>query len=135
MLSTDTIFSHSDARNTAWEISGQQYDSVCPLEKADTEIIEICPVERSYLPQIPLKTNENVLGNLIFTIVFLMVFAFVRLRGKDLLPNLLNILVKKKSRGNPKRRHFFQSGLLCALVDTLLLCYFNRDHLSFIGQF
>ncbi len=119
MLSTDTIFSHSDARNTAWEISGQQYDSVCPLEKADTEIIEICPVERSYLPQIPLKTNENVLGNLIFTIVFLMVFAFVRLRGKDLLPNLLNILVKRK-KAEVILNEGISSNLVCYVLSLIL---------------
>ena len=119
MLNTDTIYFHSNSRNIGWEISGQQYDSVCSLEKADTEAITICPAERHYLPQIQLKANENVLGNLIFTIVFLMIFAFVRLRGKDLLSNLLNVLVKRK-KAEVILNEGISSNLVCYVLSLIL---------------
>ena len=119
MLNTDTIYSHSNPRNTVWDISGQQYDSICPLEKAETETIIICPAERHYLPQVLLKTNEHIMGDLLFTIIFLMIFAFVRLRGKDLLPNLLNILVKRK-KAEVILNEGISSNLVCYVLSLIL---------------
>lgn len=116
MLNTDTIYFHS---NISWEISGQRYDSVCILEKTEPETFMICPAERHYLPQVLLKTNENVLENLIFTIVFLMIFAFVRLRGKDLLPNLLNVLVKRK-KAEVILNEGISSNLVCYVLSLIL---------------
>lgn len=119
MLNTNTIYFHSNSRNTVWEISGQQYDSVCPLKKTDSETLSICPAERHYLPQILLKTNEHILGNLLFTIVFLMLFAFVRLRGKDLLSNLLNLLVKRK-KAEVILNEGISSNLVCYILSLML---------------
>lgn len=119
MLNTDTTYFHSNSRNIAWEISGQQYDSVCPLETTAPEIVTICPVEHHYLPQVLLKANEHILGNLIFTIVFLIIFAFVRLRGKDLLSNLLNILVKRK-KAEVILNEGISSNLVCYVLSLML---------------
>lgn len=119
MPNIDTIYFHSNSQHIGWEISGQQYDSVCLLEKAEPDTFTICPAERHYLPQIQLKANENVLGNLIFTIAFLMIFAFVRLRGKDLLPNLLNVLVKRK-KAEVILNEGISSNLVCYVLSLIL---------------
>lgn len=119
MLNTDTTYFHSDPQNISWEISGQQYDSVCLLQKKETDAIIICPVERQYLSQIQLKKNENIASSLIFTIVFLIIFAFVRLRGKDLLTNLLNILVKRK-KTEIVLNEGISSNLICYILALLL---------------
>lgn len=119
MLNTDTTYFHSDNQNISWEISGQQYDSVCLLQKEETDAIVICPIERQYLSQILLKKNENIAGSLIYMIVFLIIFAFVRMRGKDLLVNLLNILIKRK-KTEIILNEGISSNLVCYILSLLL---------------
>lgn len=120
MPNTDTTYFHSNPENISWEISGQQFDSVCVLQKTEQpEPIMICPADRQYLPQIVLKKNNNIWESLVFTIAFLMIFAFVRLRGKDLLSNSLNILIKKK-KAEIVLNEGISSNLVCYVLSLLL---------------
>lgn len=47
-------------------------------------------------PGILLNKAENLTGSLIYTVLFLIVFAVIRLRGKNLFSLLLNVVIKKK---------------------------------------
>lgn len=47
-------------------------------------------------PRILLHKPENLTGSLIYTIVFLVIFAVIRLRGKNLFPLLMHVVAKKK---------------------------------------
>jgi len=85
MQNTNTIYFHSDGR-----------DSLSPLFPPRQDTFILCPSSVSRLPYTPLQTNHNLIANLSFTVAFLMIFAFVRLRGKELFSNLLNILWKRK---------------------------------------
>lgn len=71
-------------------------DSVCRLSTIPADTFELCPPESYHLPAIPLNSNEDILGDLLFTLSFMIIFAFIRLRGKDLFNNLLNVLIKRK---------------------------------------
>lgn len=122
MQNTDTTYSHFNPLNIKGELPVQLHcDSVYLLREELTEVdsISVCPIERQYLSPILLKGNDNMLGDLIFTTVFLIVFAFVRLRGKDLLPNLLNILIKRK-KAEIVLNEGISSNLICYILALLL---------------
>lgn len=51
---------------------------------------------KSFAPRILLHKRENLTGSLIYMIVFLILFAIIRLRGKNLFSLLLNVVIKKK---------------------------------------
>lgn len=73
-------------------------DSICLLEgkweAADS--FEICVPAVHTMPYTPLDKDKDAAINLAFTVVFLIIFAFVRLRSKDLLSNLLQMTIKRK---------------------------------------
>lgn len=85
MPDINTIFFRSDLN-----------DSICRLNNTESPRYEICSPSEQILPYSYLQGNENLLGNLLFTIIFLILFALIRLRGKDLFNNLLNVLIKRK---------------------------------------
>lgn len=96
-------------------------DSVCPLNQEDTAAILICPPVKQKFPGTAIKANENLLGCLLFTICFLIIFAFIRLRGKDLLFTLLSIVIKRK-----KTEIVLNEG-----ISSNLVCYVLGLFLSF----
>ena len=51
---------------------------------------------RDFAPRILLHKPENLAGSLIYTIIFLIIFAVIRLRGKNLFSLLMNVVAKKK---------------------------------------
>jgi len=63
---------------------------------ADTTVL--VPLKQ-FAPRILLNKPHNIAGSLIFTIIFLIVFAVIRLRGKNLLSLLLTVILKKKKYG------------------------------------
>lgn len=122
MLNTDTTSSNFNPLNIKGELPVQlPCDSICLLQEEPTSVdtIIISPIERQYLPQVLLKGNDNMLADLIFTTVFLIVFAFVRLRGKDLLPNLLNVIIKRK-KAEIVLNEGISSNLVCYILSLLL---------------
>ena len=112
MPNTNTIFFPSDLHQTCPVISGTA---------ADTLIFETGYPSPDNLPYSKISANADLIGDLSYTIIFMIVFAFIRLRGKDLLFNLLNILIKRK-----KAEILFNEG-----ISSNLICYILSLSLSF----
>lgn len=93
--------------------------TVSLLNTMEADTVEICPPRSHSLPYTLIKNNENLLGNLLFTIIFLSIFAFVRLRGKDLFSNLLNILIKRK-KAEIVLNEGVASNLICYILSLCL---------------
>lgn len=111
MPNINTIYSPSESN-----------DSICFLEQPETvDTFEICSPVKPFLPYTRLNTNHDLLADLIFTVVFLIIFAFIRLRGKDLYFNLLNVLIKRK-----KAEIILNEG-----ISSNLVCYILSLCLSF----
>lgn len=86
-----------------------------------TDTLEVYLSIPASFPVTSLRKNEHLLSNLLFTIAFLAIFAFIRLRGKDLFYNLLNILIKRK-----KAEIILNEG-----ISSNLICYILSLCLSF----
>lgn len=120
MPSTDTTYSLFNPPFREEEIG--KCDSLCPVEKQNTDtagMILCSPVEKSYLPGTRLSKEQHVHGSLIYIILFLVIFAFVRLRGKELFGNLLVILVKRK-KVEVVLNEGISSNLVCYVLALLL---------------
>ena len=91
------------------------------LNSGETAVdtFEIYSPDPHYLPSVPLKTNNNLWGNLLFTVLFMILFAFVRLRGKDLFYNLFNILIKRK-KVEIILNEGISSNLICYVLSLVL---------------
>lgn len=96
-------------------------DSLRPFRQKSTDTFGICPPVSRNLPSTPLAANADLPGNLFYTVVFLIVFAFVRLKGKDLFYNVLNVFVKRK-----KTEIILNEGIVSNLI-----CYMLSLFLSF----
>ena len=96
-------------------------DSICPLTQPVADTFEICSPVSYSLPYTRLSGKNDVLGVLLYTVVFMIIFAFIRLRGKDLFYKLLNILIKRK-----KVEIILNEG-----VSSNLICYILSLCLSF----
>lgn len=116
MLSTDSIPNTS----TIYSLF-ESNDSICFLEQTETDTFEICSPITVNLPYTKLNSNSDLIGDLLFTIIFMIVFAFIRLRGKDLFYNLLNVLIKRK-----KAEIILNEG-----ISSNLVCYILSLFLSF----
>lgn len=90
MQNTNTTYSPSD---TAVSTAGFSPDPVSARQAEDSLIT--VPL-RTFAPRILINKPENLTGSLIYTIVFLIIFAIIRLRGKNLFSLLLNVVFKKK---------------------------------------
>ena len=86
MPNTDITYFHSE----------QDSLSILPLHQTETDTFEIYMPAGRFLPSTQLEHNKDLFGNVLFTVGFLIIFAFVRLRGKDLFYNLLNTLLKRR---------------------------------------
>lgn len=87
MQSTNTTYILSDVRTFR--------NTPCQVNQNETDSVVYIPI-KSYTPVIPLDKTRHTTGCLIYSIVFLAIFAFLRIRGKGLLPVLFQIVVKKK---------------------------------------
>lgn len=113
--------SHTDSMlniNTTYFLSNQN-DSIYWLKQAETDSFTLCTPGSQLLPYTFIKDNGNLTGNLCYTVVFLIIFAFIRLRGKDLLPNLLNILIKRK-KAEVIQNEGISSNLVCYILSLCL---------------
>lgn len=120
MQNTNTIYFPSDTTNRNSE---QQNDSICLFEKPVADTVVVYSPERMFMPVSHLKPDSNILASLVFTTVFLIIFAFVRLRGKDLLPTLFSVVLKRK-----KTEIILNEGISSNLVYyllSLLLSFFS----------
>ncbi len=97
------------------------------------------------LPYIPLKENKELMTNLIFTIIFLCIFAFIRLHEKNIFQNLILYLFQKKKITNSFHESFssnlgfyiFGLGLSFASISVALtyICGENLLSSTFIFLF
>ena len=51
---------------------------------------------KSFNPILPLNKPGHIAGSLIYTLVFLIIFAFLRIRSKGLFSLMLSVLIKRK---------------------------------------
>ncbi len=109
-LITDTI---SGIPSSPTNLSGNTGFSERSDSFADT--FEIVPHTHHYMPFTPLKNNNNLIGDLVFTLSFVIIFSFIRLRGKDLFYHLLLAVVKRK-----KTEIILNEGILPNLVYYML---------------
>ncbi|MEG2556635.1 MAG: DUF4271 domain-containing protein [Odoribacter sp.] len=108
--------------NTTYFLSNAiRKDSLYLFDQPEIDTFEICAPVSHLFPYVPLKSNSNIFENLGFTIFFFIIFAFVRLRGKDLFNNLLSILIKRKK----------VEVLLTEGISSNLICYLLSLCLSF----
>ena len=122
MPNTNTTFSHSE-----------QNDSICLLKQQTNDTFLINTAERPVLPYTPLENSSNLLGNLAYTVGFLIVFAFIRLRGKDLFYNLLNTLIKRK-KAEIILNEGISSNLVCYILSLCLSFSIISIGISYIAQ-
>lgn len=65
-----------------------------PEQSADT--FKICQPTIVSIPYSRIDTGKNISYNLIFTIIFLAIFAIIRLRGKDLITDIIYATIQRK---------------------------------------
>lgn len=118
MKRTDKTHLQMPNINTTYFLSEKE-DSLCPLHQLSTDTFEILAVNAPSFPYTPLEKNEHLTQNLIFTIIFLSVFAFVRLRGKDLLLNIIFTFIKRK-KAEILLNEGISSNLICYLLSVCL---------------
>lgn len=106
--------------NTTFFLS-ESNDSICLLKQPEVDTFEICSPANYSLPYTRLKNHNDLIGELLFTVAFMIIFAFIRLRGKDLFFNLLNVLIKRK-----KAEIILNEG-----ISSNLICYILSLFLSF----
>lgn len=123
MPNTNIIFSPSD--------TGAQICPVIDGAAPDSLMFEIGYPVSSDLPYSRITANTDLMGDLLYTIVFMVIFAFIRLRGKDLLFNLLNILVKRK-KAEIILNEGISSNLICYVLSLSLSFSILAGFLSFI---
>lgn len=123
MPNTNTTSFLSDSVGTAAQ-------TVCGTE-TDTVVFEAYSPPVCDLPYVRLDTNTGLTGNLLFTIVFMVIFAFIRLRGRDLLYNLFSILVNRK-KADIVLNEGISSNLICYVLALGLSFSALAGFLSFV---
>lgn len=123
MPNTNTTFFLSDSVETTAQ-------TVCGTE-TDTVAFEAYSPPVCDLPYVRLDTNTGLTGNLLFTIVFMVIFAFIRLRGRDLLYNLFGILVNRK-KADIVLNEGISSNLVCYVLALSLSFSALAGFLSFV---
>ena len=73
-------------------ISFLSKDSLSQMDSVQSEVLAIT----HHLANSPLPENNYLIGELVYAIIFIIAFAFIRLRGKNLFLNLLNVVFKRK---------------------------------------
>ncbi len=106
MRNTDTTYIHSDPAFAE--------ANPCQIIQEKKDSVEYIPL-KSYNPIIPLNNTRHTTGCLIYTILFLIVFAFLRIRGKGLLSLLFQVILKKK-----KYEIILNDGIIPNLVYYIL---------------
>lgn len=67
----------------------------CRVTQTKNDSIVNIPL-KTPVPVVPLNKTRHTPGCLLYTVIFLIIFAFLRIRGKGLIPLWFQILVKKK---------------------------------------
>lgn len=103
-----------------------------PMFPEDTVIV--VPL-KDFAPRMLLNKPENLTGSLIYTIVFLVIFAVIRLRGKNLFPLLMTVVAQKKkyemvlNEGITQNLvYYFLSLFLSFSVLAVAFTYLTRQH-------
>lgn len=90
-VQTDSI------QNTVTDYTWPQ-EKISLLEQPEllTDTFEICQPVTLSMPYSKINTGKNLTLNLIFTIIFLAIFAVIRLRGKDLITDIIYATIQRK---------------------------------------
>lgn len=96
-----------------------EQNDISPLTVIETDSFEIQMRVNQPLPYRHLNNHQNLIGQLVFTSFFLIIFAFIRLRGKNLFHHLLNVLIKRK-KIEPILNDGISSNLLFYLLSLCL---------------
>lgn len=123
MPNTNTTYSLSECSDISCLITNGT--------ETDTTTFEICPPVQNNLPYNRLSANTDLIGDLLYTISFMIIFAFIRLRGKDLFSNLLNVLVKRK-KAEIILNEGISSNLICYILSLCLSFSILAGYISFI---
>lgn len=115
MQNTSTTYSLCDT--LAW-------DPAAFCDTVPEETVIVVPL-KDLAPRIPLHKPERQTGSLIYTVAFLIVFAVIRLRGKNLFPLLTNVIANKK-----KYEMVLNEGITQNLVYYFLSLFLSFSVLS-----
>lgn len=99
MRNTSTISSHYNADALSWEFYIQKQDSIFPVSyrpylMSDSIVVSTPP--NYFRPTIFEREYESPIAPLVCCTLFFILFAFIRLRSKDLIFNVLQVLVNRK---------------------------------------
>ena len=72
--------------------------SICPIYQItmDTARHDICLQSEFHFPYTPIPTNPHLWGEFLYTICFLIIFTFIRLKGKDFFYYISQLIFKRK---------------------------------------
>lgn len=91
-----------------------------------------------FAPRIMLHKPENLTGSLIYTVIFLIIFAVIRLRGKNLFSLLVSVVTKRKkyeiilNEGITQNLiYYFFSLVLSFSVLSIALTYLTHQNFDF----
>lgn len=128
MRNTSTIYSHYNLQALNWEYAIEKQDSLYPVtyrpHLLTDSIISVTPVNY-FKPKIEAKSTDELLGPLVYAVVFLIIFAFIRLRGKDLITTLLQVTVNRK-----KTELILNEGITQNLTCYILALFLSFSALS-----
>ena len=96
-------------------------EECCLLEDTSSNVYEIYAPTEKVLPFESLHTDKNIPAYMAFTTVFLIIFAFIRLRGKDILSNILTTIVKRKKAIAILDEGIYQN-LICLILGLVISC-------------
>ena len=129
MRNTSTIFSHYNPVSLNWEYTIERQDSLNPVSyRPLTGTDSLVSTGHSFRPAIHEKEEQDILGPLLYTVVFLIVFAFIRLRSKDLVITLLSAVVSQK-----KTELILNEGITSNLLYYILALFLSFSVLSVGG--
>lgn len=114
-LSSDTLIIVKDS--TSCYLQTRTHPFSLPQENSTSRSHIFIP-HNTYNPQA--YSKENLIGSVTYTVIFLIIFAFVRLRGKGLITSLLHVFINSK-----KTEIILNDG-----ITQNLACYFLSLFLS-----
>lgn len=127
MQTTNTTYSPSDTLEIIQPAREQENGRDCRLtreEQQPSDSLVYVPL-KSYTPVIQYNKSESLTESLIYTVVFLSIFAIIRMRGKGLLPLLASVIWKRK-----KTEIVLTEGITPNLLHYILALFLSFSALS-----
>lgn len=117
MPNTSTIYSHYNPELLIWEYAIQKQDTLNPVSYRPDLATDSLISEKvdTFHPLITQKTEHDYLGSIAYMTGFLIIFAFIRLRGKNLLSVLMQVMIQRK-----KTELILNEGIMSNLINYTL---------------